>query len=89
MDLGHSHTTVFLTPAIISLFADTHVTGSFDDSFDLRDQDLRLSKMTDDLLCPVTLSRHDDPFLRTHILTPGLGTFQGAGLVQFGEARVA
>jgi len=89
MDLGHFHTTVFLTPAVISLFADTKVTGSFDDSLALRDQDLRLSEMTDDLFCRITLSCHDDPFLNTHILTLGLGTIQGGRSTGRSSVQVA
>jgi hypothetical protein len=34
-------------------------------------------EMADDLFRCITFSCHEDPFLVTHILTLGLGTFQG------------
>ena len=55
-------------------------------SKDLGYQDLSLSEMADDLFCGITFSRHDDPFLVTHILTLGLGTIQGGRSM---EARLA
>ena len=49
MDLGDFHAPVFLTPAIIGLFADTEMEGSRNDRFAFGDQDLFLSEKADNL----------------------------------------
>jgi hypothetical protein len=77
VNLSDFHAAVFLTPAVVGLFTDTEMTGSLDDCLALGNQDLGMSEMADDLFCGITLSCHDDPLLVTHILTLGLGTFQG------------
>jgi hypothetical protein len=69
MDLGDFHAALFLTPAIVSLFADADMVGSLDDRFALRDQDFRLTEVADDLFSCIALSCQDDPFLNTYILT--------------------
>ena len=52
--------------------------------FAFGDQDLRLTEVADDLFRGITLSCQDDPFLVTHILTIGLGTFYGGRSPEFG-----
>ena len=42
---------------------------------DFQFQAENLGLLADDLLCRAPLSCHDDPFLGTHILNRGLGTF--------------
>ena len=64
MDLSNFHAAVFLTPAIIGLFADTQMTGSLDDRLARRYQDLRLSEMADNLFSSVPFPRQRAPFLR-------------------------
>ena len=68
---------VFTAPTVVGLFADTQLTGSLTDRLALRDQNLRLAQVTDNLFRGITLSGHDDPFLMTQFLTPELGTIQG------------
>jgi hypothetical protein len=60
---------------MIGLFADAEMAGGLDDRFAFGDQDLRLTEVADDLFSCITSSCHEDPFLNTHILTLGLGTF--------------
>ena len=71
------HAAVFTALAVGGLFADTQLTGSLADRLALRDQNLRLAQVTDNLFRGITISGHDDPFLMTQFLTPELGTIQG------------
>ena len=71
-------TAVFLPPAIVGLFTDPQFTQDFCDRLSLGDAYLGLTEKTEDLLCRLPLSGHKASFL-SHILTPGMGTIQGAG----------
>ena len=64
MDLGDFHAAVFLVPAIIGLFADTEMARSIDNRLVLRNQDLRLTEMADNLFIGVPFPGHRAPFLR-------------------------
>ena len=57
------HTAVFLAPAVIGLLTDTQCTYRLQDCLALRDAYLSLAKVSDDLLCRITLSGHVAPFL--------------------------
>ena len=75
--LIHLHTTGLLPPPVVGLFADAKLTNGLSDRFALTGPYLCLTKVSDNLLCGVTLSRHDPPFLMTQFLTTELGTIQG------------
>jgi hypothetical protein len=53
------------------------LTNGLSDRFALTGPYLCLTKVSDDLLCGVTLSRHAIPFARSQILTLEMETFQG------------
>ena len=57
------HTTVLLAPPVVGLFADAKLTNRLSDRFALTGRYLCLTKVADDLLCRVTLSRHTNPLV--------------------------
>ena len=56
--LIHLHTTVLLAPPVVGLFADATLTKRLSNRLALTGPYLCLTKVPDDLLCRITLSRH-------------------------------
>jgi len=75
--LIHLHTTVLLPPPVVGLFADAKLTNGLSDRFALTGPYLCLTKVSDDLLCGVTLSRHAIPFARVPNPNFGNGNIPG------------
>ena len=75
--LTHLHTTVFLPPSVVGLFAYTKLTYGLSDRLALTGPDLCLAKVSDNLLCGETFPGHSVPLSVSLILTSDLGTFQG------------
>ena len=75
--LTHLHTTVLLAPPVVGLFADAKLTNGLSDRFALTGPYLCLTKVSDDLLCGVTLSRQAIPFARVPNPNFGNGNIPG------------
>ena len=68
---------IYVADPVVGLFTDAKLTNGLSDRFALTGPYLCLTKVSDDLLCGVTLSRHAIPFARVPNPNFGNGNIPG------------